>query len=161
MGFVALVAMTDRPKDATWLAPEERRWLQETMDAEDEAKASTGEHSFMAGLKDRRALIFAALYFGLVMGIYGLSLWLPSIVKAMGKLSTTQVGFIVPIPYLFAALAVFFWSRHSDRTGERVSVGIAVPVAGLCKRRTSEAERDGARDKEHLLHHATNLFMTA
>jgi ACS family tartrate transporter-like MFS transporter len=120
MGFVALVAMTNRPKDAMWLAPEERRWLQETMDAEDAAKASTGEHSFMAGLKDRRALIFAALYFGLVMGIYGLSLWLPSIVKAMGNLSTTQVGFIVPIPYLFAALAVFFWSRHSDRTGERV-----------------------------------------
>ena len=54
----------------------------------------------MAGLKDPRALIFAALYFGLVMGIYGLSLWLPSIVKAMGDLSNTQVGFIVPIPYV-------------------------------------------------------------
>jgi ACS family tartrate transporter-like MFS transporter len=54
------------------------------------------------------------------MGIYGLSLWLPSIVKAMGELSTTQVGFIVPIPYVCAAVFVYFWSRHSDRTGERV-----------------------------------------
>ena len=54
--------------------------------------------------------------------------WLPSIVKAMGNLSTTQVGFIVPIPYLCAAAFVFFWSRHSDRTGERV----ATPPSRCC-----------------------------
>ena len=90
------------------------------MDTEDAAKGTGHKHSFMAGLKDPRALVFAALYFGLVMGIYGLSLWLPTIVKAMGHLSNTQVGFIVPIPYLCAAAFVYFWSRHSDRTGERV-----------------------------------------
>jgi ACS family tartrate transporter-like MFS transporter len=134
MGFVVLVAVTDRPKDAMWLAPEERQWLQATMDAEDAAKTSAGSHSFVAGLKDRRSLIFAALYFGLVMGIYGLSLWLPSIVEAMGDLSTTQIGFIVPIPYVCAAAFVFFWSRHSDRTGERVghaTFSMVLAAAGL------------------------------
>ena len=120
MAFVALKAMTDYPRDAMWLTLEERTWLQDKMDAEDAAKGTGHKHSFMAGLKDPRALIFAALYFGLVMGIYGLSLWLPSIVKAMGDLSTTQVGFIVPIPYICAAVFVLFWSRHSDRTDERV-----------------------------------------
>ena len=134
MGFVVLVAVTDRPKDAMWLEPQERRWLQDTMDAEDAAKSAGGSHSFMDGLKDPRALVYAALYFGLVMGIYGLSLWLPSIVKAMGNLSTTQVGFIVPIPYLCAAAFVFFWSRHSDRTGERVghaTFSMLLGAAGL------------------------------
>jgi len=38
----------------------------------------------------------------------------------MGHLSNTQVGFIVPIPYVCAAVFVWFWSRHSDRTNERV-----------------------------------------
>ena len=120
MAVVALKAMTDYPRDAMWLTLEERTWLQDKMDAEDAAKGTGHKHSFMAGLKDPRALIFAALYFGLVMGIYGLSLWLPSIVKAMGDLSNTQVGFIVPIPYVCAAAFVWYWSRHSDRTGERV-----------------------------------------
>ena len=106
MAFVALKAMTDYPRDAMWLTLEERTWLQDKMDAEDAAKGTGHKHSFMAGLKDPRALIFAALYFGLVMGIYGLSLWLPSIVKAMGDLSNTQVGFIVPIPYICAAVFV-------------------------------------------------------
>jgi ACS family tartrate transporter-like MFS transporter len=134
MGVAVLFLVTDRPKDATWLAAEERRWLQETMDAEDAVKTASGSHSFMAGLKDRRSLIFAALYFGLVMGIYGLSLWLPSIVEAMGDLSTTQIGFIVPIPYLCAAVFMFFWTRHSDRTGERVghaTFSILLGAAGL------------------------------
>jgi MFS transporter, ACS family, tartrate transporter len=120
MAFVALKAMTDYPRDAMWLTLEERTWLQDKMDAEDTAKGTGHKHSFMAGLKDPRALIFAALYFGLVMGIYGLSLGLPTIVKAMGDLSNTQVGFIVPIPYICAAIFVWFWSRHSDRTNERV-----------------------------------------
>jgi MFS transporter, ACS family, tartrate transporter len=134
MGFVVLFVVTDRPRDAMWLAPEERNWLQDTMDAEDAAKTTSGGHSFVDGLKDPRALIYAALYFGLVMGIYGLSLWLPSIVKAMGDLSTTQVGFIVPIPYICAALFVFYWSRHSDRTGERVghtTFSMLLGAAGL------------------------------
>ena len=109
MAIVALKAMTDYPRDAMWLTVEERTWLQNKMDAEDAAKGTGHKHSFMAGLKDPRALIFAALYFGLVMGIYGLSLWLPSIVKAMGELSTTQVGFIVPIPYVCAAAFVWSW----------------------------------------------------
>lgn len=130
MGLVALKAMTDRPKDAMWLAVEERTWLQNKMDSEDSAKGSGHKHSFLAGLKDPRALVFAALYFGLVMGIYGLSLWLPSIVKAMGDLSTTQVGLIVPIPYLCAAVFVYFWSRHSDRTGERVGHASAAMLLG-------------------------------
>lgn len=120
MAFVALKAMTDYPKDAMWLTLEERTWLQNKMDTEDAAKGTGHKHSFMAGLKDPRALVFAALYFGLVMGIYGLSLWLPTIVKAMGHLSNTQVGFIVPIPYICAAAFVWVWSQHSDRTGERV-----------------------------------------
>ena len=117
------------------------------MDSEDAAKGSGRKHSFMAGLKDPRALVFAALYFGLVMGIYGLSLWLPSIVKAMGDLSTTQVGFIVPIPYICAAAFVFFWSRHSDRTGERVghaSGAMLLGAIGLVALRFPDPDQPGA-----------------
>ncbi|GAB5894201.1 MFS transporter [Mycolicibacterium mageritense] len=122
MAVVALKVLTDYPRDAKWLTAEERTWLQNTMDAEDAAKAeaSAHKHSFMAGLKDPRALVFSVLYFGLAAGIYGLALWLPSIVKAMGDLSTTATGFIVPIPYVCSGIFVYYWSRRSDRTGERV-----------------------------------------
>ena len=134
LGCITPFVMTDRPRDATWLAEDERTWLAETMEAEDRAKQATGEHSFLAGLKDRRTLAFSALYFGLVFGIYGLGLWLPTIVDEMGDFSDAQVGLIVFVPYAIAACFVWFWSRHSDRTGERVghaSFSMLLAAVGL------------------------------
>jgi ACS family tartrate transporter-like MFS transporter len=134
MGLLVPRIMTDHPPDARWLAEDERRWLTQTMEAEHAAKAAVGEHSFIAGLKDRRALVFAALYFGLVFGIYGLGLWLPTVVDELGDLSSTQVGAIVFVPYTIAAVFVYFWSRHSDRTGERVghtSFSMLLAAVGL------------------------------
>ena len=84
--------MTDRPRDAKWLNTEEREWLATTMDAELAAKSKGGSHNFLAGLKDKRTLTYSALYFGLVCGIYGLGLWMPTIVAALGKFSTAEVG---------------------------------------------------------------------
>ena len=105
--------MTDRPEHAKWLKPEEREWLTSTMNKELADKQKSGNHSFLAGLKDPRTIAYSALYFGLVCGIYGLGLWMPTIVKALGKFDSTQVGFIVFIPYAIAAVFVYFWSKRS------------------------------------------------
>ncbi|TFD70298.1 MFS transporter [Cryobacterium gelidum] len=134
LGILAPRMLTDRPRDATWLKAEEREWLTTTMDLELAAKQASGKHKFLDGLKDRRTLAYSALYFGLVCGIYGLGLWLPSIVAALGDFNTTQVGFIVAIPYSFAAVFVFYWSRRSDRTGNRVwhaSTSMVLAAIGL------------------------------
>ena len=119
MAFVALKAMTDYPRDAMWLTLEERTWLQDKMDAEDAAKGTGHKHSFMAGLKDPRLDLCGPV---LRSGDGHLRAEPVAAVhrQGMGDLSNTQVGFIVPIPYICAAAFVWFWSRHSDRTGERV-----------------------------------------
>ena len=98
LGLLTPILMTDRPRDAKWLNADEREWLATTMDAELAAKSKGGSHNFLAGLKDKRTLVYSALYFGLVCGIYGLGLWMPTIVAALGKFSTAEVGFIVLIP---------------------------------------------------------------
>ena len=99
LGILTPFLMTDRPSQARWLADDEREWLTRTMD-EELARHSKGRpHHFLAGLKDPRTIAYSALYFGLVCGIYGLGLWMPTIVAALGDFSTTQVGFIVAIPY--------------------------------------------------------------
>jgi ACS family tartrate transporter-like MFS transporter len=45
--------------------------------------------------------------------------WLPQIVKSFGGVSNLEVGFVVAVPNLAAAIAMVAWTRHSDRTGER------------------------------------------
>lgn len=66
------------------------------------------------------------VYLGLVVGLYGIGLWLPQIVRAMGY-STHEVGLILIIPYALSAVAMLVVGRHSDWRGERV-LHVAVPA---------------------------------
>lgn len=134
LGLLAPRLLTDRPAHATWLEPEQRRWLTETMDAELAAKGSTDKHPFLAGLKDRRAWVYGFLNFGMVCGIYGLGLWLPTIVKNLGDYGNTALGLLVMIPYAVAVPCVYYWSKRADRTGKRAlhaSASMATAAVGL------------------------------
>ena len=97
-GIPTPVPMTDRPKDVKWLAADEREWLTRTMDEELAHKQKGQPHHFPAGLKDPRTIAYSALYFGLVCGIYGPACGCRPSLPALGKFTTTQVGFIVAIP---------------------------------------------------------------
>jgi MFS transporter, ACS family, tartrate transporter len=134
LGLLTPLLMTDKPAHAHWLAADEREWLTRTMDEELSHRQKGQPHHFLAGLKDSRTIAYSALYFGLVCGIYGLGLWMPTIVSALGKFTTTEVGFIVAIPYTIAAVFVYYWGRRSDRTGNRVlhaSISMVMAAVGL------------------------------
>ncbi|MCU1505683.1 MAG: transporter, family, tartrate transporter [Microbacteriaceae bacterium] len=134
LGLLSPLLLTDRPEKAKWLAPDERNWLVTTMAADLDSRASKDKHPFWAGLKDRRALVYALLNFGMVCGIYGLGLWLPTIVAGLGNFSSTELGLIVFIPYGVAACFVIWWSRRADRTGRRAwhaSVSLITAAVGL------------------------------
>ena len=69
--------------------------------------------------KSGRVYALCAIYFTLMIGLCGISFWLPSIVKAMGVKGYLNVGLITAIPYAAAVVGMIFLSRSSDRTGER------------------------------------------
>ncbi|MFE0020875.1 MFS transporter [Amycolatopsis sp. NPDC059021] len=134
LGILAPRLLTDRPAQATWLRPEEREWLTGVMDAELAAKRSRARRPFLAGLRDRRALVYGLLNFGMVCGVYGLGLWLPAIVGALGHFGTAGLGLVVMIPYLVAIPCVHHWSRRADRTGRyawHATVSLVLAAAGL------------------------------
>jgi MFS transporter, ACS family, tartrate transporter len=119
LGFVTYFYLTDRPADAHWLTDEERQAVTRRLTAERENRESIRKFSVGEALSHPRVLGLALVYFGIVTGLYGLGFWLPQIVKAFG-LSTRITGWVVAIPYVFSAVAMVLWSRHSDYTGERV-----------------------------------------
>jgi nitrate/nitrite transporter NarK len=63
--------------------------------------------------------IMAATYFFFTMGLYGVSFWLPSLIKASGVKSVLNVGFLTAAPYLAAAASMVLTGRSSDRHRER------------------------------------------
>jgi MFS transporter, ACS family, tartrate transporter len=65
-----------------------------------------------------------------VMGLYGLSFWMPQVIQTYG-LSPFQIGLTTAIPYFFAAIAMVLWGAHSDRSGERIwHIALALLIGG-------------------------------
>ncbi|GAA2104654.1 MFS transporter [Brevibacterium salitolerans] len=125
LGIMCIFYLTDRPKDAKWLTADERTWLQGRMDAEADATAASHHTGVKASLGNVRVWALGFVYFGSVYGLYALSFFLPTIITGFSErfgteFSLVQVGLITAIPYAFGAVAMFLWSRHGDRTGERV-----------------------------------------
>ena len=133
LAFVTWYYLTDRPAEATWLADEERDWLARTMQAEDDDTAKRFHWPLRRSLTDPRILALAFVYFGIVYGLYALSFFLPTIVDGFSETFDTsfsifQTGLIVAVPYLTGIISMVLWTRHSDRTQERVW-HVAAPVA--------------------------------
>jgi MFS family permease len=122
IGVLIWLLLTDHPRDAHWLAPVEREWLQQTMDRERAANSETfQETGLISSLKlllDRRVVLLSIVFFGTAMPSYSLSIWLPQIVHDFG-LGNTATGFVSAIPFAFGCLAMIYWARHSDMARER------------------------------------------
>jgi ACS family tartrate transporter-like MFS transporter len=116
LGIAAFFFLTDRPGDASWLTTQERDWLQDTL--ESERAEYGGEPTVGQTLRDPRVLGLGIVYFGVVAALYGLGFWLPQLVGDFG-FGPALTGVVTAIPYACGAVAMIFWSRSSDRSGER------------------------------------------
>jgi ACS family tartrate transporter-like MFS transporter len=125
-GIAVLLFLRDGPAKAAWLTSDEKAWLQSEL-ARDRAVQGTASHSSLAALREPRVWGFGLVYFGMLVGMYGLGFWLPQIVKGLGELTNFEVGLAAALPYAAAAIAMYLWGRHSDATGER-TWHIALPA---------------------------------
>ena len=119
MTFAVLYYLTDRPKEAHWLAPAESQWLQDRLDAERANRERHGHMSWFRSMLDPRVIALGFVYMGCNIPQYGLSFFLPQIIKGFGELSNIEVGFITALPYIVGAIGMILWGRHSDQTHER------------------------------------------
>ncbi len=115
LGVALLWLLPDRPASAKWLTAEEKSVVLARL-----AQEPRGElHGFWEMLKDRRIWIFMIPDFSIVIGLYGLGLWMPQIINRLG-FSHLQTGFLVMVPYLVAVAAMILVGLSSDRSGERI-----------------------------------------
>jgi ACS family tartrate transporter-like MFS transporter len=112
LGFYTWYALPDRPSTARWLTNEQKQALEARLAEETHAEAA---HDLWAALRDPRVMILSFSYFCLIVGVLGVTLWLPQMLRQQG-LSTTAIGFTSAIPYLAASIGMLLWSRRMDRT---------------------------------------------
>jgi len=115
LGLCVLIFLPDRPTAASWLSAADK-------DAVAAALARENRHmhsEFLPMLRDARVWLLAIPDFGIVLGLYGLNLWLPQIVKAMGY-SNTETSLVVAVPYVVSMAVMVLWGMSSDARGERI-----------------------------------------
>jgi ACS family tartrate transporter-like MFS transporter len=116
---VSMFYLTDRPRDAQWLAKDERDWLAEQLERESEKKTAQRKMSFWNALAHKDILLLCLVYFGGTVGNYGLNLWMPKIIQKLAHLSVTDTALVSAIPAIAAIPLMFLCGWHSDKTGER------------------------------------------
>ena len=134
LSVVTFFYLTDRPSEAKWLQADEKKWLEDELHKESIGKKVS--HTLIDSLKvliDPRVLLLGIIYFGTSSAMYALNLWSPSMLSDTG-LSSFQTGWFNAIPSIVAVIAMYLWSRHSDKTMERkwhVFIACAIAAAGL------------------------------
>jgi len=127
LGAIVYFAVEDRPESARWLSEEQRKWLLDTLRAED-AETLPGEKvSTFSAFALPSVWLLAFVYFTLNTMSYGISLWLPTVLKQGSSFGIQAIGYISTLPYLLAVGTMVLNGLHSDKTGERFW-HIAVPA---------------------------------
>ena len=139
VGIVTFFLLPDRPAQARWLTADEKTWLQAELAKEDGAPRHASPLGAMA---NGRVWLLSVVYFGLVYGLYAIAFFLPTIIagfqsKAGVHFGVMEKALITAIPYLPAAIVLFFWSRDATKRGVRawhvgipaIAGAIAIPLA--------------------------------
>ena len=126
VAIVAFFTIYDFPETANFLTPAERAWVTHRL----RYQGSTTSGRLVAeseGFKwkyvraaflDWQIYLALWMYWGIVCPLYGISLFLPSIIKELGYTSSTAQLLTVPI-YITAAVLAIAIAWYSDRSGER------------------------------------------
>jgi MFS family permease len=148
IGVIAWFYLKDKPADAKWLTAEEQTWLTSALEREktqtEAMNAVNGKqkHGLRYAFSSGRVWMLSFIYFGFIYGLYALAFFLPTIIDGFQKqtgatFDVVQTGLITAIPYIPAAIALWFWSRDASKRGLKawhiwvpaVVGGVAIPLA--------------------------------
>ena len=120
LGVIILFFLTDRPKDANWLNDEERQVLEAELSLElAHQKAINGHLTLFQGLCQIKVLLLATAGFFISIGLNGVELFLPTILRDWYHPSDALLTWLLMIPPFGSLLGMLLIGFSSDRTKER------------------------------------------
>jgi ACS family tartrate transporter-like MFS transporter len=128
LGVVVYFFLTDRPRQAMWLEPDERDALENELAREKAQRKAAGGHMTLGeALSNPKVLALTAAYFFIVTGNYGVEIFLPSIIKEWYKPGDRLLSYVLMIPPIGSLVGQLFVGWNSDRTKER-RLHAALPI---------------------------------
>ncbi|MFZ2060999.1 MAG: MFS transporter [Candidatus Binatus sp.] len=134
LGILVLFHLPDGPDNAVWLEVSERAALSMRLERERGRGTQKRQRSFREAISNSTVWILSLVYFAIVFGLYGVTFWLPQIIRSLGNSSDFGIGLLSAVPFFGAAIAMVLIGRASDLSGERrwhLAVCAAVGAVGL------------------------------
>ena len=129
LGFLVLLWLDDNISKAKWLSNAEKKVLQDNIDNEN---TDIVAHSFLDAIRQPATIFLSVVYLFMLMGLYGLTFWLPQLIKNTGIASPMTIGLLSTIPYAAAGVVMVLIARSSDRHGERRwHLGLCILAGGI------------------------------
>jgi D-galactonate transporter len=117
MGIATLFYLDNNIRSARWLTGDEKALLDRNLDRD---RAHVVEHPTLGAVfADRRLWRMCLIYFCCVIGQYGLTFWLPTLVQQAGVSGALQIGLLTVVPYTGGVVAMILFGRSADRRRER------------------------------------------
>lgn len=117
LAIPTLLFLHDNPRTAPWITAEEAAWIDAELEKDRQELGQVDHGNPFKALLDKNVLLFAALFFPSTVGIYGLSYWLPQVVKKFAN-SDLHTGLLTAVPYIFALIGIWITSRWAARFSE-------------------------------------------
>ena len=119
LGAAVFWVLSDNPREAGWLKGEEREWLLARLALEQQAESTLKKGNLWQVLLSPRIWMLSIVFFGVPTAMYGVTLWLPTVIRSLSGLSYFLTGLVSALPFMATAVVMVLVGTHSDRTGER------------------------------------------
>jgi D-galactonate transporter len=117
VGITALFYLDNGIRSARWLTEDQKILLEDKLTRD---RAHLVEHPTLAAVfRDRRLWRMCAIYFCCVMGQYGLTFWMPTLIQAAGVRGALHIGLLTAVPYSASIVAMILFGWSADRRRER------------------------------------------
>ncbi|AIO69530.1 MFS transporter [Burkholderia oklahomensis] len=118
IGIATILYLDNSIHSAKWLTEREKKRLTDEIEAQPHER-NKHEHSLSTVLRDPRMWWMSLIYFTFVTGQYGLTFWMPTLVKSTGITDTLQIGLLSAIPFAVAIVVMNLFGHSADKRRER------------------------------------------
>jgi MFS transporter, ACS family, tartrate transporter len=119
LGATVFWVLADSPREAGWLKGEERAWLLAKLTLEQQAESTLEKSNLWEVIVSPRIWMLSIVYFGVSTTMYGVTLWLPSVIRSLSGLTYFLTGIVSALPFVVTTIVMVVVGSLSDRSGER------------------------------------------
>jgi sugar phosphate permease len=136
VGACVLLYLDDGPERATWLTAGQKALLARRLAEEEALKSADERHARHTAdvFRTPSVWVLSLIYFGAVMGNYGVTFWLPQIIRETITTNPWRIGLVSMIPWGAAAITAVVVGASSDRHQERrwhIATGAVIGAAAF------------------------------